>query len=95
MKKVSLIAGVLSLAAMTAALWSMPAVADESCSSCERVAHDKWPGADTLRDNETNNTSSDQQTGATGVPEPGMLALFALGLGGLGFAALGRRRARA
>jgi hypothetical protein len=95
MKRISLIAGVASLAAMTAVLWSMPAAADDCGANCDRVAHDKWPGDDHFTRDDNSNNTSDQSSPTTGVPEPGMLALFALGLGGLGLAALGRRRAKA
>jgi hypothetical protein len=97
MKKIALIAGLSSVAAMTAVLWSMPAAADDDMSpSADRALHDKEPGqAGDFADRETNtggDTSS--QTGASGVPEPGVLPLLALGLGGLGFAALARKRAK-
>lgn len=91
MKKISLIAGIASIAAMSTVLWSIPAAADE-CPSCGRAAHDNWPGSDNYapREDTTNQVGT-----VAGVPEPGTLALFALGLGGLGGAALRRRRAKA
>jgi MYXO-CTERM domain-containing protein len=59
-----------------AALWSLPAAADPGM-------HDKWPAG--LRDHTTT-------VPATDAPEPGTLALLALGLSGLGIAPLRRRR---
>ena len=88
MKKLSLIAGVTALAAVAGILWSVPAAADMcGMAPCARAAHDKWPSERAK--------SEDSDAMATGVPEPGTLALLALGLGGLGVSALRRRRVKA
>jgi len=86
MKKLSLIAGLASIAATTAVLWSVPALADSD--SVYHEAHDKWPGQDNYVPREYNRNPGYGNHQTSGVPEPGTLALIALG--GLGLVA--RRR---
>lgn len=91
MKRITKIAGMASVAAAAAVMWSLPAAAFSKCgsSACAEV-HDRWPGRPT-----TNLNRNTQDTpGARGVAEPGILPLLAVGLGGVGFLALRRRRAK-
>ena len=91
MKKVSLIAGMASLA--LGAVWSLPAAAAPSCatSACAHQAHDKWPGrAGEANDND--NDADDNGSDPTSVPEPGTLALLATGIGVLALARFRKRK---
>jgi hypothetical protein len=99
-----LIAGLASVAAMAAVLWSLPAAADMggAASSSVYQAHDKWPGAvrqastsstcpnpDDIGPPDGDNDCDDRVR--SDAPEPGTLALLALGLGGIGLARIRRR----
>jgi PEP-CTERM motif len=91
MKKVTLVAGVASLGALAAVLWTLPAAA--STTPAAHDAHDFWPGRDdkgVSRDGWYD--SSDGDTAS--LPEPGTLALLGLGLTGLGVTGLRRKRSK-
>lgn len=95
MKKVTFIAGLASLGAVTAVLWTVPAAAaipDCSAGCTTHDAQDRFPGRDergSRDDNDDTVTST-----STSVPEPGTLALLALGLSGLGITGLSRKRTK-
>ncbi len=91
MKKI-LIAGLASAAAAASVMWSAPVAASAMCgSSACAVVHDRWPGRPVV----DNTSSRPSQTSPSGVPEPGMLPLLVLGLGGVAFIAFRRKRAQA
>jgi hypothetical protein len=95
MKRITKIAGMAIIAAAAAVMWSLPAAALSTCgsSACAEV-HDRWPGRPTTNVIRSNAHDADGDTDSTGVPEPGILPLLAVGLGGVGFLALRRRRAK-
>jgi hypothetical protein len=85
MKKTTLIAGLASVGAVAAVLWTVPAVASTTGS------HDTRSG----REDRIVRSEGDEDTSSTSaVPEPGTLALLGLGLSGLGLTGLGRKRTK-
>ncbi len=91
MKRISMIAALASVAAIATVSFSAPVMAEEMCgTSVCAVVHNRV----VTRPVANNQSSHPSQTTATGVPEPGMIPLLALGLGGVGFLALRRRRAQ-
>jgi hypothetical protein len=89
MKKITLIAGLASVGAVAAVLWTVPAVASTGCSmGC--TSHDARSG----REDRGGIRNDDDETSSTSVPEPGTLALLGLGLSGLGLTGLGRKRTK-
>jgi hypothetical protein len=91
MNRVTVIAGLASVAALTATGWSAPAAATMCGTSACAVVHNRMPYRPVA--NQQNNHPS--QASPSGVPEPGVLPLLAFGLGGVGFLALRRTRALA
>jgi hypothetical protein len=94
MKKVTLIAGLASLSAVAAVLWTVPAAASMGCSAgcTTHDAHDRFPARDER--GSLDNGDEDSVTSQTQVPEPGTLALLGLGLSGLGITGLSRKRTK-
>jgi len=93
MTKKPLIAGLTSVAAMAAVLWSMPAAA----GMASYLAHDKWPshlkqaGCPNPDDINGHDGDGDCDDSPAGVPEPGTFALLTLGLGSIGLQLIRRR----
>jgi hypothetical protein len=97
MKRFSLVLGVASVAAMVAALWSLPAAASDiggSGISAARQSHDRMMIYRNRDTGDPDNDGDGPSATSTDVPEPGTLALLALGLSGIGVAAAKRRRTR-
>jgi len=91
MKRFTRIAGLIAVATVASAVWSLPASATMCGSSACAVVHNRWPGRPVVNLQPT----QPSQTSPSGVPEPGLLPLLALGLGGVGFMALRRKRLQA
>jgi len=89
MKKITLIAGLASLGAVAAVLWTVPVVAGTGCSvGCTHEARSGREERPIIKD------TGDEDGTSTSVPEPGTLALLALGLSGLGLTGQGRKRTK-
>ena len=89
MKKITLIAGLASVGAVAAVLWTVPVSAATECAGC--TSHDARSGRE---ERAVSRNENDDDTGSTSVPEPGTLALLGLGLSGLGLTGLGRKRTK-
>jgi len=92
MKKVTLVAGIASLGALSAVLWTLPAAA--STTPAAHDAHDFWPGRDDKGTSRDGWYDSTPDAGDPTVPEPATLALLGLGLTGLGITGLSRKRSK-
>jgi len=90
MKRITMLAGLASVATVAAVVWSAPAAAVTCGSSACAEVHNRWPGRPVVN---TQAPPTRNQSTPSGVPEPGVLPLLALGLGGVGLVALRRRAA--